>query len=37
MQERVGMLDGELQIHSKLGVGTSIRAKIPLALTAEET
>jgi PAS domain S-box-containing protein len=37
MRERVGMLDGELQIHSKLGVGTSIRAKIPLALTAEET
>jgi signal transduction histidine kinase len=30
MRERVGMLGGKLEIHSQLGVGTSITATVPL-------
>jgi PAS domain S-box-containing protein len=36
MQERVGMLNGELKIHSRPGTGTSITVVIPLPATLEE-
>jgi signal transduction histidine kinase len=31
MRERVGLLDGRLQIESKPGEGTTIVAEVPLA------
>jgi signal transduction histidine kinase len=36
MQERVGMLNGKLKIHSRPGTGTSITAVIPLPATGED-